>query len=257
MFSKLQERFGTAGLVVAIIALIAALTGTAIAKLNGSEKKEVEKIAKKVAKKFPGPQGPPGVQGPAGPAGPAGPEGKQGPAGSEGEEGPTGPTGPTGESGFTATLPSGETETGAWGFSKVTAPAFVHVTPSFAIPLEAPVSEGNAHLISPTGKEIALVLEPEPGYAEVTQTNCDGTSEAPAADPGHFCMYIAKLATSAELKLEGGVQYASQTIGRAGDSTFSPPFTNTKQAGTTGALFRVVVESGTAEGWGTWAVTAP
>ena len=43
MFAKLHNRFGTAGLVVAVVALIAALAGTAIAAggLNAKQKKEL------------------------------------------------------------------------------------------------------------------------------------------------------------------------------------------------------------------------
>lgn len=264
MFSKLQERFGTAGLVVAIIALIAALAGTAVAKLNGSEKKEVEKIAKKWAKKIPGPTGPQGPAGPAGPAGPQGPKGDPGPIGKTGAVGPegpagakgsTGPTGPTGKFEPGEVLPPGATLTGAWSFSKLAGPGgLAHANASFPIPLEAPIPEGNAHAITTSGKEMVLDFE-EFKYKEVEQTTCDGSAEAPAADPGHFCLYVAKL--PGEVALEGAVEWSSDTIGRAGDSTSPSPFGSGNQAGRTGAHFLVAVNSGTTEGWGTWAVTAP
>ncbi len=67
------------GVVIAVIALIFALAGTAFAaaKLNGTQKKEVKKIAKKYAGKRgktgpAGANGAPGAQGPGGPRGPAG-----------------------------------------------------------------------------------------------------------------------------------------------------------------------------------------
>jgi hypothetical protein len=92
MFSRLREPFGKAGLIVAVMALVVALGGGAIAansggdatasakKKNKAKKKakgatvaQVRKIAKQEARKFansnPGPQGPqglPGIQGPAG-----------------------------------------------------------------------------------------------------------------------------------------------------------------------------------------------
>jgi hypothetical protein len=94
----IREPFGTAGLVVACIALIAALGGTAFAAkgaLTGKQKKEVEKIAKK----FAGKPGAAGAQGPAGPQGPVGANGKDGANGSPGATGPTGPTGKTGPTG--------------------------------------------------------------------------------------------------------------------------------------------------------------
>ena len=49
----IREPFGTAGLIVACVALVLALTGAAFAAagLTGKQKKEVEKIAKKYAGK--------------------------------------------------------------------------------------------------------------------------------------------------------------------------------------------------------------
>jgi hypothetical protein len=101
-----REPFGTAGLIVACVALVLALTGAAFAAggLTGKQKKEVEKIAKKVAGK-PGAAGAPGAQGPAGPAGKdgangaAGAKGATGPQGSVGSKGATGPAGGAGAAG--------------------------------------------------------------------------------------------------------------------------------------------------------------
>jgi len=145
----IREPFGTAGLVVACVALIAALGGTALAagKLTGKQKKEVEKIAKK----FAGKPGANGAQGPAGPQGTAGANGKDGAAGQNGTNGTNGTNGasvsvqelglgdencaaggsefkvgsgtPTyacnGEEGSPwpagGVLPSGQTERGTWG----------------------------------------------------------------------------------------------------------------------------------------------
>jgi hypothetical protein len=99
----IREPFGTAGLVVACVALIAALGGTALAaaKLTSTQKKEVAKIAKKFAGK-PGKPGAPGAQGPVGPAGKDGANGapgSQGPQGATGVGGATGKTGATGATG--------------------------------------------------------------------------------------------------------------------------------------------------------------
>jgi hypothetical protein len=92
----IREPFGTAGLVVACVALIAALGGTALAaaKLNSTQKKEVEKIAKKYA-------GKPGAPGAAGPQGPAGANGKDGAQGEKGAKGDTGEKGEKGAKGDT------------------------------------------------------------------------------------------------------------------------------------------------------------
>jgi Collagen triple helix repeat (20 copies) len=102
MFSKLRhpvrairEPFGTAGLIVACVALIAALTGGAYAASGGltaKQKKEVTKIAKKFA-------GAPGAAGPVGPAGTPGANGKDGSNGATGPAGPAGVNGPPGATG--------------------------------------------------------------------------------------------------------------------------------------------------------------
>ena len=152
LYRRLQDRFGTAGVVLGVIALILALGGTALAAsgaLTGKQKKEVEKIAKKYAGK-PGAIGATGPAGPAGPAGAAGPKGDTGAKGDTGSQGNPGSPGAAGKSivltteakgancadggtkvevegnvaskkyvcngttGFTKTLPPGETETGTW-----------------------------------------------------------------------------------------------------------------------------------------------
>jgi hypothetical protein len=250
MFSKLQERFGTAGLIVAIIALVAALTGTAIAKLNGSEKKEVEKIAKKVAKKFPGPAGPTGPAGPQGAPGAPGPEGKQGPIGPQGEPGAPGAAGATGPTGSPwvagGTLPEGETETGAWAYGNASTSGFVNVGVSFSIPLSAPIPAGNAHFINKAGEEVVFNPETEK-VEEIEPTQCLGSAETPAANAGHFCMYTAN-------QISTGITSAtSLSIGDPG----SEGLIGFGAAGTTGARLRIQVLTGSSEGWGTWAVTAP
>jgi hypothetical protein len=81
----IREPFGTAGLIVACVALVLALTGAAFAAagLTGKQKKEVEKIAKKVA----GKPGAPGAAGPQGPAGTNGTNGKDGTNGTNGKDG--------------------------------------------------------------------------------------------------------------------------------------------------------------------------
>jgi hypothetical protein len=102
MLQSFRERFGTAGLILGMIALVAAVAGTAYAgkgALTPQQKKEVTKIAKKestkIAKKFQG-TGPQGAQGPAGAnggAGPQGPAGVPGPPGAPGTDGVNGANG--------------------------------------------------------------------------------------------------------------------------------------------------------------------
>lgn len=98
-----REPFGTAGLVVACIALISALGGTALAAkgaLTGKEKKEVTKIAKKYA----------GKPGAPGAAGPAGKDGTNGTNGSNGKDGTNGSPGAPGAEGKSVELTEIDTE---------------------------------------------------------------------------------------------------------------------------------------------------
>jgi hypothetical protein len=264
LYRRFHERFGTAGLVVAVIALAAALTGTAFAAkgaLTSKQKKEVEKIAKK----FAGKPGAPGATGPAGPQGPVGPKGDTGAQGAEGKEGPQGKEGKQGKEGspWTAggTLPSGKTETGTWSYNTT---AFEFTVPfSFPIPLAAGLSESQVHLIGKSGKELILNTSTFV-FEEVVPTKCGsaltpaGTVAKPAAAPGNLCVYVAKLPAVTE-------EHATSTVivDPSDECEFfgcltvaSGPGAGT---GPSGALLWLEGSEAHSEtkGWGTWAVTAP
>jgi Collagen triple helix repeat (20 copies) len=187
MLHRVREKIGTAGLTVAIIALIAALGGTALAAsgaLTGKQKKEVEKIAKKYA----GKDGAQGAAGSAGAKGDPGLEGAQGPEGKQGKEGKAGEAGkgvvigtePTGTgncfqmggttvekegtptskkivcngkegSPWTAggTLPPGATEVGDWSFQVP--------TPKIKVDVEGTTKE---LIIGPTGEPESPIVVP-------------------------------------------------------------------------------------------------
>lgn len=101
MLSRIHRKLGTAGFVISIVALVAALGGGAYAasgSLTGKQKKEVEKIAKKYAGK-PGAPGAAGAQGPAGAKGDAGTAGTNGTNGANGENGAKGDSGAAGAPG--------------------------------------------------------------------------------------------------------------------------------------------------------------
>lgn len=167
MFSRFRDHFGTGGLIVAVAALVIALTGGAYAAtggLTGKQKKEVEKIAKKVTPK--------GTMGPAGPAGPTGPAGAPGPAGAAGTNGKSpavaevplgepeceerggitvdgneicnGEEGPEGQP-WTPnnTLPAGAVETGTWSLDSPAGEAVGAI--AFPIQLKQPLESGNVH----------------------------------------------------------------------------------------------------------------
>jgi hypothetical protein len=268
----IREPFGTAGLIVAMVALVAALGGTALAasKLNSTQKKEVEKIAKKYA----GKPGAPGAQGPAGPTGAAGKDGANGVAGKDGAGGAAGKDGVdvtfspaseaacaaggsvfkaangetticNGETGFTETLPPGATETGAWGGTfqqrveeeegtlllEGTAPLYSPI--SFPIPLPSAISA--AHVVK--------IAEGATVPAECDNGGGPAPSGAnPEADPGYLCVFVTVD--------QGGVGAPNITL-NAGE--------NTAGAGTVGALVVRTPNGTTTPGLqyrGTFAVTA-
>jgi Collagen triple helix repeat (20 copies) len=175
MLSKLQNRLGTAGLIVAVVALVAALTGGAYAAsggLSGKEKTEVKAIAKQFAGKkgAKGAKGDPGAPGAVGAVGAAGPQGAPGAAGAAGKEGKEGPEGQPWVP--DNVLPSEATLTGTWG-----------------IPQNAPEGKYNAQISFPIPLEEApeVVFVPEGKY---TEPGCPGeVGGIPTADAGFLCVY--------------------------------------------------------------------
>jgi Collagen triple helix repeat (20 copies) len=107
VISKAHRQLGTAGFVISIVALIAALGGAAYAASGGftaKQKKEIRNIAKSVAKTGPqGPAGTPGSQGPQGAQGVAGARGEQGLQGEKGADGTNGIDGANGTNGTDGT----------------------------------------------------------------------------------------------------------------------------------------------------------
>jgi hypothetical protein len=181
MFHRLHDRFGTVGLVIAVIALVAALGGTALAAggaLTANQKKEVANISKKEAKKFAtaGPQGPAGLPGPQGPAGAKGAVGTPGSPGENGADGNPWTAG--------GTLPTGASETGTWA-TGLTEGTYAQIGISFTIPLAAGLDGSHVHLIGLSGEEKTFNGE----IIEAPQPACGGTAAQPAAAPGHLCVY--------------------------------------------------------------------
>jgi hypothetical protein len=254
MFRRLRNRI-TPSTVIATIALVFAMTGGAYAA-SKFVITSTKQIKPSVLKSLTGKAGPAGAKGAAGATGAAGPAGATGATGAGGPQGPaggTGPQGPQGEkgapgakgtTGFTATLPTGKTETGTWSFGPLaSAPANPTARvpiASFAIPLAAPLGASQVHYINPAGKE---VVEKNEVFEELTSTQCLGSAEAPKAEPGNLCVYA-----SSEEQLLGPA--ASSDIRNPGSSTASA-----QEAGTSGAVELFFVKANAAA-WGTWAVTA-
>jgi Collagen triple helix repeat (20 copies) len=278
MFQQLRDKIGTAGLIVGIVALIAALTGGAYAAsggLTGKQKKQVEGIAKKYAGK-PGPTGAPGPAGPQGAQGAKGAQGAQGVEGPKGkdasvsltaatglcsevggakievegkptqeicngEEGPEGPEGSPWTAG--GVLPPGETLTGAWAFSAPAGETDIRTAIPFNIMLPGPLTEPEdpGDPLTPP----VVHFKGDPSFGEF----CLGNSGFPLAKPGHLCVYIS------------GFLFKASPL-----SIFTPAenpaeeASGFRSAGRTGAIliFDNEAEAGElARGAGTWAVTAP
>lgn len=261
MFSRLHKQFGTAGLIVAVVALIAALSGVALAAagLNGKQKKEVKAIAKRFQGTGPaGAQGPAGLPGPAGPVGSVGPKGDPGSPGSTGATGPTGAAGPTGATGPTGPLQPTRTETGSWAFGEIVKgegealPALVRVPISFTLPLTEALSGGigctanppedtcQVHYINLAGEEqlnlfggTGTAIDPSVAGA------CLGSPAEPTATPGDLCIYTTEISNA---------KASNFSIFQSGAAEFG--------ASTAGANVAFSFIGNGASGYGTWAVTA-
>lgn len=204
MLSRLHNKLGTAGLIVAIAALVLAVGGTAIAAkgaLTGKQKKEVEKIAKKFAGKR-GPAGPAGALGPAGPAGPKGDQGPKGDKGDQGVQGVQGIQGETGEAGMCSeanpdcVLAPGATLTGVWSTNARadTDPSLAAISfPVDVVPAPVAIFE----MAKPgENKTFGLKFKDGEGFEkfeiveeEAWEAACPGTAAEPTAASGFLCIY--------------------------------------------------------------------
>jgi len=259
----MHQKLGTAGFILAIVALVAALGGGAYAaqaKLNPTQKKEVKKIAQTEAKKFAtaGPQGPkgdPGAQGPAGPQGPQGPQGAAGAGGATGADGKSvtntvEPKGANCAEGGTklvgtattyacngkegdpwtagGTLPGGATETGSWG-AAFQEPGLYTYPISFTLPLE----EAPEAIFVGYG----VTEEEEDKEEELCPGVVDGV---PTAEPGALCIYFGE-ADKGEPTIA-----LDPSAGGGGTPGVSP----------SGTLLVMTCSEPECNLWGTWAVTA-
>lgn len=213
MLDRIRERVGSAGLVVAVIALMLAVAGGAYAAgggLSSKQKKEVEKISKK----FAGKPGAPGAAGANGKDGANGANGKDGTNGTVGADGKSitaraalpaecGERGGAivedeavppseievcaGEEGspWTANgaLPVGATETGSWIFSaNESSEKEVYAPLSFAVPLSAGLTAEKVHFQSEANFE-------DFDGAGGEEIGCKGTNAIPMAPEGNLCVY--------------------------------------------------------------------
>lgn len=259
MFVKFKKLRVTPSMMLAVTAVVLALTGAsfaASANTHGGPATATVTKAKAKARTRTGPRGPagpagkngpPGPAGAAGPAGPAGARGETGPAGPagrqgvQGEKGETGEVGETGEAGAPGPvgpqgpLQSGKTETGAWS-------AFATVT----VPENGKLEESSQEL---RGLPISFTLPVQSSITPVflktgegKTSECPGTAEKPEAAAGFLCVYATE---------EGGVN--TGTISFLAANKFG------LGASSTGAIMRIRVTAETGAtpfAWGAWAVTA-
>jgi hypothetical protein len=275
MSQRLHNRLGTTGLIIAIVALVAALGGGAYAAsgaLTGKQKKEVEKIAKKYAGKN-GATGAAGPQGASGPSGSPGAKGNSGAPGQNGGAGARGEAGVQGVAGESVEIIPGEPASCA-GAGGVTYEAEGIATPvcngkagsPWAVGgLPAGVSEygswsvgrsmpENISLFSSISFNVPLAAghsatvhfinvegeEEEESVNIGPSTACTGNAANPTATPGNLCIYESTRSG----KFEEGV--TGHALG----------FEHTRESGFTGAILQFFSEpEGSA--YGTWVVTAP
>jgi len=223
MFERIHQKLGTAGFIISIVALVAALGGGAYAATgNGAGKATASAKAKQGPRGKTGKTGKTGPAGPAGPQGPAGTKGDTGASGAEGKQGPKGDDGEEGPEGSPWTLggklPSGATETGTWSASGLeSGEAYVPI--SFPIPLEAQIAGAKAHLV-PAGGEAP----------------CMGSNAEPTAPKAELCIYKT--------------EFSGATSGGIWDTSVLSTGT-----GTTGAFLILEGLTSSSQAYGTWAVT--
>jgi hypothetical protein len=262
---KALRRRANATTVVAVLALLFAMTGGAIAAkryLITSTRQISPNVLRQLkgGRGAPGPAGSPGAQGAPGKNGANGANGTNGAAGRAGENGVgattstfggeqhgcreggleiksagtpafvcNGTNGANGQTGFTKALPSGETETGTWAVNEYgpVEEKSVFVPISFAIPTQA----GEGFYLDSSETEEAATKKPH---------GCEGTLAEPTAPKGKLCVYTEE---GEELKAASAEVFAQGELGHFGSSG--------------GYLEFEIQAGGNAISRGTWAVTAP
>ena len=125
-----------------------------------------------------GPRGRPGAPGPVGERGPVGPAGTQG---AKGEPGARGDKGEAGASVFAATIPSGTTVRGAWGYRVANQITNTHeLVESFPVPAPTALTSTDVNFGSAPGT-----------FAQDLDPACTGSLEQPTAPAGKVCIYLS------------------------------------------------------------------
>lgn len=174
---KAARRNLTPPTALAVVALVFAMCGGAVAAKNYSTG------SAEASKKKRGPKGPRGKQGPKGLQGPQGPKGDTGERGAVGPQGPKGDKGETGDpwtaGGF---LPSGATVGGTW-----IAGVGPEILPGPTGAAAASISFG----LPMKGLPVVKVVKKEQEGVEHA-TECPGSLIVPKAAKGVLCLYTAE-----------------------------------------------------------------
>jgi len=263
MLTRIHQRLGTAGFVISVVAMVVALSGGAYAAsggLTGKQKKEVEKIAKRVG----GKPGAPGAAGPAGTPGSAGAKGDAGAAGTPGAPGKEGSRGPEG-SPWTmgGNIPSGTTVSGTWSATAAGEYGGAPVA-NISFPLTAKEQKiGKAWVFNyfeVLNQEFGkLELEPnryetckvEAANPECIDTGCNGNTANPSAPAGTLCAYTLFQLTPPTAEHQELVASYNGEIGEE--------FSNSYGRSGTAILSKVPGTSPTSQfdAYGIWVLNAP
>jgi len=274
--TSMFRRHFNAGTIIAIVALVFAMSGGAYAAskyLITSTKQ----ISPKVLKSLKGANGKNGVAGPAGPAGTAGAKGENGTAGANGkngepgasvtvasegkganckeggakltvgagtptyacngEKGAKGEPGEPGETGFTETLPSGKTEKGVWGMSGLPYPIIKGLVEVDIAPISFTIP------LKEAPEKVTVIGVGEEGKGGGCPVGSSITK--PAAEKGNLCVFVEEASNVSSESIAITSPEKGVTAGGG-------------EAGPTGALVLAGPETkGTPMiTYGTWAVTA-
>ena len=225
----------TPSMVVALLALFVALSGTAgAARYLITKQSQISPAVRKALRGKAGPTGPagsagvagaPGAVGARGERGATGPSGATGPKGADGATGPSGQDGATGAKGtdgtpglqgapgapgatgasiFDGPLPSGKTisgmvvSTGELSASNQT----VRSSVSFPVPLQTPIDDSSAaqgtYGITGPGNGVVVAGGKDDG-------RCGGTADSPTPTAGRLCIYLQDAAGISNVDLVAGL----------------------------------------------------
>jgi hypothetical protein len=178
MMKRLRPQLPSPAMVVAILALVVALSGSAIAAVIVSSPSQLGKnvvTGKKIKKNAV-------TSKKVKDHSLLGKDFKSGqlPAGAKGDKGDKGDPG---TSVFASSLPSGQTMKGVWGgrFPTPTANTYQD-SPRIGFPVPAPAGLTDAQVSFPAGTANAAPADLDP--------TCTGTAEAPTAPAGKVCVYV-------------------------------------------------------------------